>query len=337
MELLDSYLRAVKRYLPRAQSSDIIKELSDDLRSQLEDKETAAGRPLTDEEIAAFLKQHGDPMTVARRYRQDSPSLTIGWELIGPELFPMYLIMLSVNLVITVACVAIVFLIMHAPLTLNVFVFPVLIQIVVLTLVFVGLNLVRRKYPQPWYYPPAEISPMIPIPRGYSVAGLILWGPVLLWWLALPHFPSLILGSAAAYLKLAPAWHSFYVPLLLVLLASITQRVISLFRPGWTWLVPFMRLLINAAGALVLYFLVFKSHTLVVVADAFQASGQYDKLAESVNGTLLWGVLGPWLWIWAGISVPIYAWYCLPHVRRLLRGKAAGTSSAVSTETGKRS
>jgi hypothetical protein len=337
MEILDSYLRAVKRYLPRAQSSDIIKELSDDLRSQLEEKETAAGRPLADEEIAAFLRQHGDPMTVARRYRQDSPSLTIGWELIGPELFPMYLIMLSVNLVITVACVAIFFLIMHAPLTLNVFVFPVLMQIVVLTLVFVGLNLVRRKYPQPWYYPPAEISPMIPIPRGYSIAGLILWGPVLLWWLALPHFPRLILGSAAAYLKLAPTWHTFYVPLLLVLLASITQRVISLFRPGWTWLVPFTRLLINAAGALVLYFLVFKSHTLVVVADEFQGSGQYDKLADSVNGTLLWGVLGPWLWIWAGISVPIYAWYCLPHVRRLLRGKAAGTSSAVSAETGKRS
>jgi len=53
MELLDSYLRAVKRYLHRAQSSDIIKELSDDLRSQLEEKETTAGRPLADEEVAA--------------------------------------------------------------------------------------------------------------------------------------------------------------------------------------------------------------------------------------------------------------------------------------------
>jgi hypothetical protein len=335
MEILDSYLRAVKRYLPRAQSSDIIKELSDDLRSQLEEKETAAGHPLADEEIAAFLRQHGDPMTVARRYRLDSPSLTIGWELIGPELFPMYLIMLSVNLVITVACVAIVFLIMHAPLTLNVFVFPVLIQIVVLTLVFVGLNLVRRKYPQPWYYPPAEISPMIPIPRGYSVAGLILWGPVLLWWLAVPFFPSLILGSAAAHLQLAPTWHRFYVPLLLVLLASVAQRVISLFRPNWTWLVPFTRLLINAAGTLVLYFLVFKSHTLVVVADAFQSAGQYEKLAEAVNGTLLWGVLGPWLWIWAGISAPIYAWYCLPHLRRMLRGKTGATSATVSRSSEK--
>jgi len=266
MELLESYLRAVKRYLPRAQSTDIIKELSDELRSQFEEKETVLGRPMTDEEVMAFLKQHGDPMTVARRYRQDSPSLTIGWELIGPELFPMYLIMLSVNLVITVACIVIVLLLVHVPITLQAFVFPAVLQIVVLTLVFIGLNLVRRKYPQPWYYPPAELSPMIPIPRGYSVAGLILWGPVLLWWLALPHFPSLILGSAAAYVKLAPTWHNFYLPILLVLLASVSQRVISLFHPHWTWLVPFMRMIINAAGALVLYFLVFKSRTLLICA-----------------------------------------------------------------------
>jgi hypothetical protein len=330
MELLESYLRAVKRYLPRAQSSDIIRELSDELRSQLEEKETALGRSLTDEEVAALLKQHGDPMTVARRYRQDSPSLTIGWELIGPELFPMYLIILGVNLVITVASVAIILLTMHAPITLNVFVFPVLVQIIVLTLVFIGLNLVRRKYPQPWYYPPAEISPMIPIPRGYSIAGLILWGPVLLWWLALPHFPSLILGSAAAHLKLAPSWHNFYLPLLLILLASVSQRVVSLFHPDCTWLVPFMRMMINAAGALVLYFLVFKSRTLVVVSDSFQGTAQYEKLAESVNGTLLWGALGPWLWIWAGISAPIYAWYCRPHLRKLLRRKRGGETSSVS-------
>jgi hypothetical protein len=330
MQLLDSYLRAVKRYLPRAQSSDIIRELSDDLRSQFEEKESALGRPMTDEEVMALLKQHGDPMIVARRYRKDSPSLTIGWELIGPELFPMYLIMLSVNLVITVACVAIAFLIMHVPITLGVFVFPVAIQIIVLTLVFIGLNLVRRKYPQPWYYPPAELAPMFPIPRVYSIAGLILWTPVLLWWLALPRYPSLILGSAAAHLKLAPAWHNFYVPLLLVLLASISQRVISLFRPEWTWFVPFMRVIINATGALVLYFLVFKSQALAVVAETFKGIPQYEQLADTVNSQLRWGTLGPWIWLWAGISAPVYAWYCRPHLRKLFRGKHNQSSSQVS-------
>jgi hypothetical protein len=96
--------------------------------------------------------------------------------------------------------------------------------------------------------------------------------------------------------------------------------------------VPFMRMVINAAGVLVLYFLVFKSHTLVVVADAFQGNAQYGKLADSVNGSLLWGVFGPWLWIWAGISAPIYAWYCRPHVRRLLRHKRGGAASSASRD-----
>ena len=320
MDLLDSYLRAVKRCLPRAQGSDIIKELSDDLRSQLEEKESALGRSMTDEEIASFLKQHGDPMVVARRYRQDSPSLTIGWELIGPELFPMYLIMLSINLVITVACVAIFFPVAHSPITLQAFVFPILIQISCMTLAFTVMNVIRRKFPKPWYYPPSELAPMMPILRGYSVAGLILWGPVLLWWLALPHFPFLILGFTAAHLKLAPSWHTFYLPILLLILASIAQRVINLFRPDWTWLVPVMRLVINIASVPILYFLVYKSHTLVVVAGAFQGAPEYEKLAEEVNGTLLWGVFGPWLWIYAGISALVYAWYSRPHFRRLLRG-----------------
>jgi hypothetical protein len=330
MELLDSYLRAVKRYLHRAQSSDIIKELSDDLRSQLEEKETTAGRPLADEEVAAFLKLHGDPMTVARRYRQDSPSLTIGWELIGPELFPMYLILLSINLVITIAALTIVSLAMRAAITWQTFALPLLIQIVCVTLAFMAMNVVKRKFPQPWYYPPAEMAAMMRIKRGYSISGLILWSPVLLWWLALPHFPSLILGSAAAHLVLAPSWHNFYVPILLLVLASISQRVLNLLYPDWTWLLPVMRLLINTASVPVLYFLLFKSQPLVAVAPAFQGAPQYERLAETVNGSLVWGVFGPWLWGYAGISALVYVWYCLPHLRRVLRGKAGAASAAVS-------
>jgi hypothetical protein len=329
MQLLDSYLKGVKRCLPRAQAADIIKELSDDLRSQLEEKESALGRPMTDEEVAAFLMQHGDPMTVARRYRQDSHSLTIGWELIGPELFPMYLIMLCVNLVITVACTAIFFPRHQAQLTLNVFTFPALVQITCTTLVFIVMNAIRRKFPKPWYYPPSEIAVILPVVKGYCVAGLILWVPVLLWWLAIPHFPSLILGSAASHLQLAPSWHNFYVPMLLLLLASISQRVLNLFHPDWTWLLPVMRLVINAASVPILYFLVFKSHSLVVVADAFKGNAQYENLAVTVSGTIRWGILGPWLWIYAGIGALVYAWYSRPHFRKFFRGKRNAASAQV--------
>jgi hypothetical protein len=329
MDILESYLRAVKRCLPRAQSDDIIKELSDDLSSQLEEQRTVLGRPLTDQELFAFFKQHGDPMTVARRYRQDHHSLSLGWELIGPELFPMYLMLLSFNLALTIAAVVVVSLILHAPISVNAFVVPVLAQIICLTVVFTILNLIRRKFPQPWYYPPAELAPMLPVSRWYSLVGLIMWATVAVWWLAVPHFPQVILGSGAAHLKLASTWHRFYVPILLLVLGSISQRVVSLSRPKWTWVVPVMRTVINAAAVPILCVLMFKSPTLVVLANGVENTTHNQQLVENFNGLIRWGILGPWLWLYAGISAVIYAWYCVPHVRKLIRRTRGQARSAV--------
>jgi hypothetical protein len=329
MDILESYLRAVKRCLPRAQSDDIIKELSDDLRSQIDEQQAALGRPFNDQEMMVFFKQHGDPMTVARRYRQDHRSLSLGWELIGPELFPTYLMFLGFNLTLTVASVVVVSLLIHMPITAQAFVVPVLAQIICLTVVFTILNLIRRKYPQPWYYPPAELAPMIPISRWYSLIGLIMWATVAVWWLALPHFPKLILGSGAAYLKLASTWHRFYVPMLLLVLASMSQRVVSLLHPTWTWVVPVMRMVINAAAVPILWVLMFKSPTLVVLADGIQSTPPYEQLVDNFNGMIRWGILGPWLWMYAGISAIVYAWYSVPHLRRLVRGTRGQSSSVV--------
>jgi hypothetical protein len=329
MELLDAYLNAVKRYLPRSQRDDIAKELSEDLRAQIEDKSAALSRPLTDEELFAFFKQHGDPMTVARRYRQNDRSLSIGWELIGPELFPMYLLMLGFNLTLTVASVIVVSLLIHLPIRGETFVVPVLAQIVCLTLVFTGLNIVRRKFPQPWYYPPAAFGPMIRINRGYCIAGLILWVPVLIWWLSIPRFPYLLLGSNSEHLQLAPSWHRFYIPMLLLLLASISQRVVNIFRPTWTWLVPVSRTLINAAAVPILCVLLFQSRAIVVVSENVPDPAKFQSLAENTNNALRWGIFGPWLWLYAGISAFVYAYYSIPHIRRLFRGKAAQSASAI--------
>jgi hypothetical protein len=330
MDILASYLRAVKRSLPRAQSDDIINELSDDLRSQIEEQQSALGRPFRDEEMMAFFKQHGDPMTVARRYRQDHRSLSLGWELIGPELFPMYLILLSFNLTLTIAAVVVVSLMIHAPIKLDAFIIPVLAQIICLTVVFTVLNLIRRKFPQPWYYPPAELAPMLPISRWYSLVGLIMWATVAIWWVAVPHFPQLILGSGASHLKLAPSWHRFYVPVLLLLLASMSQRVLNLFHPTWTWVIPVTRTMINGAAVPILCGLMFKSQTLVVLAEGIQSTTENQQLVENFNGLIRWGILGPWLWLYAGISAIVYAWYSVPHLRRLIRRMRGQVPSGVA-------
>ncbi len=83
MELVDRYLHAVKFWLPRKQKNDIIAELSEDLRSQIAEKESELGRKLDNAEVEPILKRCGSPMAVAQRYLPQQ-------SLIGPALFPIY-------------------------------------------------------------------------------------------------------------------------------------------------------------------------------------------------------------------------------------------------------
>jgi len=89
MELIDCYLQAVKFWLPKNQKQDIVAELSEDLGSQIEDREAELGRKLNESEVADLLKQRGRPIMVANRYRPQQ-------QLIGPALFPVYLFVLEV-------------------------------------------------------------------------------------------------------------------------------------------------------------------------------------------------------------------------------------------------
>jgi len=83
MELVDRYLYAVKFWLPRKQKDDIVAELSEDLRSQIEERESELGHKLSDAEVEPILKRCGSPLAVAGRYLPQQ-------SLIGPALFPIY-------------------------------------------------------------------------------------------------------------------------------------------------------------------------------------------------------------------------------------------------------
>ena len=85
MELIDRYLNAVRFWLPRAQEDDIIAELGEDLRSQVEEREAALGRALSEDELAGILKKRGHPMSVASQYLPQR-------YLIGPALYPAYMV-----------------------------------------------------------------------------------------------------------------------------------------------------------------------------------------------------------------------------------------------------
>jgi hypothetical protein len=83
MDLLDRYLQAVKFFLPRAQQDDIIKELSEDVHSRLDDLQAELGRPPNAAEQEALIKSYGHPALLAGRYGPRR-------QLVGPEMFPFY-------------------------------------------------------------------------------------------------------------------------------------------------------------------------------------------------------------------------------------------------------
>src|SRR4051812_46621640 len=90
MELIERYLQAVRFWMPKAQQ-DLVAELADDLRSQVDEKEQEVGRPLNEAEVSAILKRCGSPITVAAR-------LAPKQHLIGPALFPVYWFVLKMVL-----------------------------------------------------------------------------------------------------------------------------------------------------------------------------------------------------------------------------------------------
>ncbi len=98
---------------------------------------------------------------------------------------------------------------------------------------------------------------------------------------------------------------------------GVAQRAINLAHPLWSWLLPVSRLFVNVVG-LALQYPMIKAYPYVIVSVGTTGTAHYSHLALVYNGSFLWGVLS-WMWGYLLISALVYAWYCMPHVRRLFR------------------
>jgi len=229
--------------LPKPQQEDIIAELGEDLRSQIEDRETELGHPLDEDGIAAILKQRGNPMLVAAGYLPQR-------SLIGPALFPVYrFILVLVILWILPA----VFILIVGPATILSGRDPLVALIEtlwtlcmaavfafgVITLVFAILERYPHEATLKW--DPRRL-PRIPLVRavtvpqtvtGYkaiaevltAVCGGVAWIDVM-WFRSSFHLGGITIA-------LAPIWHSFFWPILLVALSGIPSGLIGWLRPWW--------------------------------------------------------------------------------------------------------
>lgn len=255
MEMLDRYLESVRKHLPWRGQDDILAELEANLESQLEDKEAELGRRLTTEEAEAWLKELGPPIQMAARYQRLQ-------YLIGPAVFPVYWYILR----LTLGWCAAIYIVAKA---LEIaaqgpgvgaalgaaFNLPwvLLIDGAIITLVFAVIEQAAvhrgakfdfviagpawaREMPSPFGPGPDSKGKR----RSYAIAlAEVVFGFVFFAWLLLiPHYPFLLLGPVASYLKtlpytLAPVWWLFYWSVVVLNGFQLGWKTADLVRDAW--------------------------------------------------------------------------------------------------------
>lgn len=233
MELLDRYLQAVKKHLPLRRQDDIIAELRANMESQLEDKESELGRPLTAGEAEDWLRKMESPALVASRYQPQR-------YLIGPTIFPVYwyvMRMAFVWAIIIYAVVTAVVIPLTTPGATSVIEAVVRLPGVLITVaawvtaVFAAIEFVTTHHPErcpsvvnplgawsPGKLPPLEdeiAGRKKPRNFGTAVAEVVFGFLFLVWLLLIPRHPFLLMGPGAFYLdaspfQLAHVWWSFF-------------------------------------------------------------------------------------------------------------------------------
>src|SRR5215469_777682 len=256
MDLLDRYIHAIRFWLPRGQQDDIAAEISEDIRSQIEEQEAKLGRKLNECELEAILKQRGSPVLVANRYRPQQ-------YLIGPTLFPVYRFVL----IIVALCYLVPWLLTwiglatydphyHAsfgrtfgPLW-GTFWLDMFVSFGAVTLVFAILERVKPGFLENWN--PRKLPPVRDPNRIRRVDSTVEVGVNLtfvIWWLT-DMWSTTIFNRGGVRITLAPTWKYFLWAFLLIAIANIILAGINLARPYWTRLRASIQLILTAAGGI---------------------------------------------------------------------------------------
>jgi hypothetical protein len=307
MELLDRYLQAVKKHLPLRRQDDIIAELRANMESQLEDKETELGRPLTTSEAEDWLRKQGPPMMVAARYQPQQ-------YLIGPSIFPVYWFVLRTAFFWAVVIYSIVAAVLiafgpsgqDAVITAALRVPGILVYVAVwITLVFAALEFTMAHFPgkvppldgltekwSPSTLPPLEKNPLISGKRrsyGQAIAEVIFGFIAIVWLLLIPQHPFLLLGPGVVFLQATPfalahVWVAAYWLIIALNVIQLIWRCVDLARGSWQRASSTLHIVSKAFGLVPLILLV-NAHDYVYVTLKNPAVDQlrYGATVDSVN------------------------------------------------------
>lgn len=315
MQLLDRYLTAVKFWLPKKQRADITAELASNLQSEIDDRAAALGRPLSDDEVAALLKQHGSPLLVASRYQQEHRTLTFGRQLIGPIVFPFYWTALKVTLVLLLIPGVVPAVVLgtqshgqpfaQLSLALTRVASVSLPTLLLVTLVFAAVDFSLRhfhlleKWGSQWdpRRLPSPVHQAKQVRRSSSLVGIIVQSIFILWWWNHGSVPYLVATNGAAQIHFAPIITALYLPVLVIAFLHLAQHWINLARPDWRWLPPATGV-VNSLIALIVFYPLLGTSPLITISEpngfplnAHEAAQIQELVRMSVS------------WLWIGIVV----------------------------------
>lgn len=348
MDLLERYLQAVRGYLPKSQQEDILKELRENLRAQIEDQEAGLGRPLNEDEVVAQLKKHGHPMWVATRYRQTR-------HLIGSTLFPVYWLVMklilavvgfgyAVSALVQIAQGKSIWVVLGAMFN---YLGAVLPTFAAVTIVFAILDIGNSKFrflervtkdantnfdPRtlPDLRPAGHTPETRPVSRTKTAFEMFWSTAFLLWWIRVGPIRKLalvmVLGPVGLADKipfqLGPVWNTVYWPVIFLSLVSILQQIVMLLDPDRLKFYSWMRLIANGGSVVVLYLLT-RANELFVLTSGIADAAKFAETLRGVNLGLHYGMI---------FTAFLTAVECGKQVLRLLRLErrtAAATSTVI--------
>ena len=293
MDMLSRYLYAVYNDLPKAsQRDDIIAEIAEALQTQIEEREDALGRALTDDEEAALIKAYGHPRLVAARYGKHQA-------LIGPDLLPFYwptlvcVLSIIVALDLFVATVA-------AVKTGDVHRFwegagiawdALWIYTGVITAIFALLERVPGAAASPWIawitrWDPRRLpkSGSIGVPRNASLFGALgCAGMLVLCSIRVGHVSAVRPGAALPNVTFTAAWLPLYVVAIFGTAVLALVNLVTLVMPLWSRMRDVAYLVVNAALA-VGCALAVRGGTLVIGVVAFACAAVFNVRALLRHG-----------------------------------------------------
>lgn len=333
MPSLDRYLKDIRAHLPADQADDIVNELGENLRAQVEDRESELGRPLTDAELEGLLKAHGNPLVVASRYRKEQLTLSFGRQLIGPALFPAYLRVLTINIALSlfVVLVAAVVVASGQPLgsTLSGLALAFAIQFGVVTGIFIAADraitgegalgtIDVRALPSADRSMVDRIADSLIgretrgiVPRRTSATDLAI-SAIFVGWLIAIRPP-----QAIGFLRSGPGWETYYLPLIAIVALAAIQPIVTLIRPGLVRLRSAVRIASNLA-ILVLFVASIRIGEWVVLVDPAGAiAGQRLSVVE----------INRWIGLTLTVSAAIALALALFEIRRLVADRRRSPQS----------